>query len=227
MAEMHSNRSLAVLAPINVNERSTDISVLVQDRNGCLQSRQRSEPQGGCVKDGGTKQIVLSLGKQSTDKQGWKRRHWHRESARRWLQHRAGVEMLDVRPPTRIAGREELQVVAQIASSSYDGALRASGTDGVMTLPSTRQRRKTPSSAPCLYLWISSLEGALDRAFGAVTTRLGLAVRVKKQQTSRVVGCVWTAALMGPRCCDTLSCWLAGDPVKTLTTRKATGALGL
>ena len=35
MAEMHSNGSLAVLAPINVNE------VLVQDLNGCTQSRQR------------------------------------------------------------------------------------------------------------------------------------------------------------------------------------------
>ena len=78
MAEMHSNGSLAVLAPINVNEKCTEISVLVQDRNGCMQSRQRflhelgdsTAPQGGCVKDGGTKQVVLSLSKQHTDKQG-------------------------------------------------------------------------------------------------------------------------------------------------------------
>ena len=41
VAEMHSNGSLAVLAPINVNEKGTEIAVLVQDRNGCTQSRQR------------------------------------------------------------------------------------------------------------------------------------------------------------------------------------------
>ena len=57
LAEMHSNGSLAVLAPINVNEKGTEISVLVQDRSG---------PQGRCVKDGGTKQIVPSLSKQYT-----------------------------------------------------------------------------------------------------------------------------------------------------------------
>ena len=85
------------------------------------------------MKDGGTKQIVLSLSKQYTDKQGWRAAELApRVAARRWLQHRAGVEVFDVRPPTRIAGREELQVVAQIASSTHDGALRASGTDGVI-----------------------------------------------------------------------------------------------
>ena len=77
MAQMHSSGSLAVLAPINVNEKGTEISVLVQDRNDCVQSRlrflqqledvpvqyQSPAPQGGSVKDGGTKQIVLSLNK--------------------------------------------------------------------------------------------------------------------------------------------------------------------
>ena len=38
MAEMHSNASLAVLAPISVNEKGTEISVLEQDWNGCMQS---------------------------------------------------------------------------------------------------------------------------------------------------------------------------------------------
>ena len=85
-AEMHSNGSLAVLAPINVNEMGTEISVLVQDQNGCMQSRQRflhrlgdisvqcqsTAPQGRSVKDGGTKQIVLSPSKEYTHKQGWR-----------------------------------------------------------------------------------------------------------------------------------------------------------
>ena len=83
------------------------------------------------MKDGGTKQIVLSLSKQHTDKQVWEAAELApRVTTRLSLQHRAGVEEFDVRPPTRIAGREELQVVAQIASATFDRALRASGTDG-------------------------------------------------------------------------------------------------
>ena len=66
--------------------------------------------------------IVLGLSKQHTDRQGWEAAELARRvAARRWLQHRAGVEVLEARPPTRVAGREELQVVAQIASSTYDG----------------------------------------------------------------------------------------------------------
>ena len=88
------------------------------------------------MKDDGTNQNALSLSKQYTDKQVWEAAELaSRVAARRWLQHRAGVEVFDVRLPTRIVGREELQVVARIASSSYDGVLRASGTDGVMTRP--------------------------------------------------------------------------------------------
>ena len=171
MAEMHSNGSLAVLAPISVNEKGTQISVLVQDRNGRMQSRRRflqqlgdvpvqyqsTAPQGGFVKDGGTKQIVLSLSKQYTDKQGWEAAEpAPRVAARPWLQHRAGVEVLDVRPPPRIAGREELQVVAQIASSSRGSSARE-----------WKRRRDDPS----FLHW--------QIALGVVTTRLGPAVRVK------------------------------------------------
>ena len=36
MAEMHSNGSLAVLAQIHLVERSAEISVVVQERNGCM-----------------------------------------------------------------------------------------------------------------------------------------------------------------------------------------------
>ena len=67
----------------------------------------RAEHQkGGSVKDGGTKQIVLSLSKQYTDKQGWEAAELApRVAARRWLQHTAGVQEFGVRPPTRIVGR--------------------------------------------------------------------------------------------------------------------------
>ena len=150
------------------------------------------------MKDGGTKQIVQSLSKQYTDKQGWEAAELApRVAARRWLQHRAGVEVFDVRPPTRIAGREELRVVAQIASSIYDGALCASGTDGVMSRPFyTKEEENT--SAPCRYLWISHWKEPFEKRpgmqivlFGVVTTRLGLAVRVKSTNFEEVVKLVW------------------------------------
>ena len=125
MAEMHSNGSLAVLAPITLTEKGAEISVVVQDPNGRMQSRQRflhqlvdtpvfyqsAAPQGGKVGDGGTEQNVLNLCKLHTGKQGW-------EAA-------CG----------RVAGREELQVAAQVTSSTFETALRASGADGVMTHP--------------------------------------------------------------------------------------------
>ena len=41
LAGMHSNGALAVLAPVNLNERVSDISVLEEDRNGCMLSLQR------------------------------------------------------------------------------------------------------------------------------------------------------------------------------------------
>ena len=209
MLEMHSSGSLAVLAPININEKGTEISVLVQDWNGRMQSRQRflhqlgdvpvqyqsTAPQGGSVQDGGTSQIVLNLSKQYTDKQGWEAAELApRTAARRWLQHRAGVEVFDVRPPTRVAGREELQVVAQIASSTYDRALRASGMDGVMTRPFYTTEKEKTQFRPVPLPLDFTLEGALrktswlaERAFGVVTTRLGLAVRVRTADFEEVM----------------------------------------
>ena len=127
MAEMHSNGSLAVLAQVSLNEKATDISVLVQDWNGCMQSRQRflhrlgghscllprvrPALQGGKEGDGGTKRIVLLLSKQHTDKQGWEAAELAPcVAARRWLQNCAGVEVF-------------LQVVAQVTSSTHESDL--------------------------------------------------------------------------------------------------------
>ena len=84
--------------------------------------------------------------------------------------------------------------MAQVASSSYEGALRASGTDGVMTRPFyTREEEKTLFRSVLLPLDFS-LDGALrktswlaDRVFGVVTARFGLAVRVKTPDFEEVV----------------------------------------
>ena len=151
MAEMYSNGSLAVLAPITLAEKGAETSVVVRDRNGCMQSRQlflhqlgdtpvfsrSAVPHGGKVGDGGTKQNVLNLSKLHTGKQGWE----------------AACE--------RVAGREELQVAAQVTSSTFETALRASGVDGVMTRPfhTTKEEKHSSDRYRCLSIsrWIGAL----------------------------------------------------------------------
>ena len=90
-----------------------------------------------------------------------------------------------MRPPSRNAGREEPQVVAQVTSSSYENVLRASGEDGVMTrlFYTTEVEQTLFRSVPLPVDF--SFERALrmaawfaDRACGVVTTRIGLVVRV-------------------------------------------------
>ena len=83
--------------------------------------------------------------------------------------------------------------------------------------------RKTP--------WIA------ERAFGVVTSRLGLAVRVKtdSEEVVRLVqpenytkflgelsGRFWTATLMGSRCCDGLSCWMESELCENISARLQT-----
>ena len=65
LAEMHSNVALAVLAPVNLNEKGIEISALAEDWHGCAWSRQcflhqlgdvlvmygSAAPLGGQVKD--------------------------------------------------------------------------------------------------------------------------------------------------------------------------------
>ena len=130
-----------------------------------------------------------------------------------------------MRPPTRTAGREELHVVAQIASSSFEGALRASGTDGVMTrLFCTTEEGKNPLplrafTSGFLTGW-SLAENVLvgrscfwcgDDTLGARGNCESRAAR-ELQVFGRLVGCVWTTALMGTRCCDRISCRLESEP---------------
>ena len=146
MAEMHSSGSLAVLAPINVDEKGTEISVLVQGELVVCRAVSAS-----CVSLETflyTRTVPeLRHHKEESVKDGVHTR----VAAIRWLQHRAGVEVFDLRPPTRIAGREELQGLwPQIASSTFERALRASGTDGVMTRPfytTEEEKNQLPFSA--------------------------------------------------------------------------------
>ena len=177
---MHSNGSLAVLAPIILNERSTQNSVLVQDWNGGMQSWQRflhqlgdipvqyhsTAPQGS-VKDGGTKQIVLSLSKQYTETglgssgTGGSRRD---DGCNTELVRKCSTWTSDAHCWTR-----------RIASCGPDCQLGHWFRSVLLLLD-------------------FSLEGALrktawlaDRAFGVVTTRSGLAVRAIEADFEEVV----------------------------------------
>ena len=85
------------------------------------------------------------------------------------------------------AVREELQVLDQIASPTYDGALRGSGTDGVMTRPLyTTEEGKTHFRSVPLPLDFFTGRSLAENVL-ACRTRLGLAVRVKTTDFEEVV----------------------------------------
>ena len=116
-------------------------------------------------------------------------------ASRQWLKHVTAVEPLDVRPPTRSAGSEDqIQLVAMIKESLVDQVLRASSRDGVFTrtfFESDEDRAMyrvipleegtTLQAAQSKAAWLG------DASFGVVTTRRGLAIRVKAGDFERVV----------------------------------------
>ena len=113
-------------------------------------------------------------------------------AARRWLQHRAGVEVFDARPPTRIVGREELRCPDWQLYLRWCIACKCNGRRDDPTILHDRGRKTHSRSVPLLLDF--SLEGALrktswiaDRAFGVVTTRLRFAVKVKTTDFEEVV----------------------------------------
>ena len=101
----------------------------------------------------------------------------------------------------------------QVASSTKETALRASGVDGVMACLSSQQRRKNTlqigtAASRFLVGWSTEANCMADRAYGAVTTRTGLSVSRDHQARAlcqlqqvlgRTVGCVWIV-LPEPRC---------------------------
>ena len=204
MTEMHSNGSLAVLAPINLNEKGTEISLLVQDRNGCMQSCQRflhqlgdfpvqyqsTAPQGGNVEDGGTKQIVLSL----------------RQTIHRQTTLGSGETRTTSRSETMVAAQSRCGSVRCAPSDAHcwtqgiasgcpdcqlhlrwSTACKWNGRRDDPTIPHDRGRNnplplRASTSGFLTGRSLAETSWLGERAFGVVTTRLGLAVR---QQTSK------------------------------------------
>ena len=78
MAELHSNGSLAVLVPVNLDKKGTEICVLVQQQGDTPVMYQSTAPQGGRVGDGGTKQIVFEFEQTAQTNEDGKQQSWLR-----------------------------------------------------------------------------------------------------------------------------------------------------
>ncbi len=171
--------------------------MVVKDRNGRLQSRQRfliqlgstpvtfasAAPRRAVTQDTAT--VVLSVSGESASPALWKAALQNPKStAKEWLRLRAKVEAVDTRPPTRDeSGR--LQVIATIPKGGRRQALAAAGIDGVWVRPfyvdgeSRNEHRVIPlpeesslASARRQAEWLG------ERSRGLVPTRRGYAIRV-------------------------------------------------
>ena len=147
--ELKSEKALAILAPANINNVGEELHVMVEGAGGRWQVCRRFLFQLGAIpvtymedkpkrefKPDSVK-VVLSISKSCTDADTWSHACKNAtELTKQWLRQRAKVEFLDVRPPTRQAGVEDvLQIVVFVFAFAFTILLRASGKDGVITRP--------------------------------------------------------------------------------------------
>ena len=146
---LKSSKPLAVLSPGPVGESSAELRVLVEDGDGRWQIRQRflthlgvgevkyvsDAPKMDVEQD--TAKLVLSLSAVNSTKEQWDKVKLNsRTAAQMWLQERAKTEVVEVQPPTRIAGDNNgVQLVVIVPNESRACSLRLSGTDGVFVRP--------------------------------------------------------------------------------------------
>ena len=137
--------TFAVLSPANIDAKGEEVHVLVEDPLGRWQTRRRflfqlcsghvtymdGKPKKSFTPD--SVKVVLSYAKQHTEAEAWSCVVKNAQDlTKKWLQLRAKVEYLDVRPPTRITRLPDmLQVIVFLPISSWTSVLRASGMDGV------------------------------------------------------------------------------------------------
>ncbi len=227
LGDLRGDEPMAILAPMNVNEEGTEMPVFVTDKNGRIQTRVRylfqlgpepvtfcsSAPQHSLRTD--AVKVVVSIHCMYASQAVWSSAmRFGASTAKKWLLHQAAVEALDVRPPTRIAGHEDqLQMIAMVPKLSLDSVLKAGGADGVFTrsfFTSDEERAKfkivpledgtTLDMAQGKAHWLGEI------AFGIVTTRRGLAIRVKAgdyeqavrrlhpEDTDRFLGSRWAVS---------------------------------
>ena len=124
------------------------MSVLVQDKQGKLQVRQRylyqlgpqaavlkcSAPQAALTNE--SYKALLSIEKKHVSSEAWQAVQTRAvPAARSWLKNCAGVSVLDVHPPTRLKDHvDSMQMVVSLNSAQdQQKLLRTSGLDGMWT----------------------------------------------------------------------------------------------
>ncbi len=206
--ELKSEHALAILSPTNADKKGEEVHVLVEDPTGRWQVRPRfviqldqtpvsymeGKPKKAYQPD--TVKAVLSFGKNHTDSETWAFACKNpRELTKQWLRLRAKVEFLDVRPPTRPAGAEDLlQVVVFVSTVSFVPLLRAGGKDGVIVRPyfESDADKQVYRSVPLavgtsLAAAVRQAEFLGEKAFGVVATAQGFGVRVKTESFEEVL----------------------------------------
>ena len=206
--ELKSEKALAILAPANINNVGEELHVMVEGAGGRWQVRRRFLFQLGAIpvtymedkpkrefKPDSVK-VVLSISKSCTDADTWSHACKNAtELTKQWLRQRAKVEFLDVRPPTRQAGVEDvLQIVVFVPASGFTILLRASGKDGVITRPFF-ESDADKNMYRCVPLDTGiSVQAALrqadflgDQAFGVIATSRGFGIRVKAESFEEVL----------------------------------------
>ena len=203
---LRASQKLAILSPIRVDGEGAEIHVLVKDKDDRLQVRRRfliqlgdgevtfgcSSPKREVVRD--TEKVVLTLSRQHTGEAAWMAAtKTPKEAARKWMTARPNTEILDMFPPTRIAGdSDQLQVIAVAPKSSTLAVLKQSGVDGVFSRafydgtenPFSKENYNVvmlPKETP-LTDATKKAELMGEDALGVVVTRKGLAIRVPREK---------------------------------------------
>ena len=143
--ELKGDHALAVLSPSNITGVGEEVNVLVEDPSGRWQTRRRfmlqlgtspvvymeGKPRKSVIAD--SVKVVLTYAKHHTDGETLESAVKNaQELTKKLLKLLAKVDLLDVHPPTRIAGATSaLQVIVFLPVSASTAVLRASGLDGI------------------------------------------------------------------------------------------------
>ena len=200
--EFAGEGAFAVLSPINIDSRGSEMNVLVTDKEGKERVRQRFLIQLGTedvkfvsvvprvTMQEDTMKVIVIIDKDVVDPDIWKSTEVNpRGAARHWLSKRVGASVLDVAPATRLASKpNSLQCVAAVAASSAPMILKASGKDKVQTMPfcTTSAERSDYSlePLPCDVIWETAMgktEWLGGNACGVLRTSKGWGIRVKAE----------------------------------------------
>lgn len=213
LLELKPEVKMALLVPKQLCPNAMQMSVLVTNQRGEEILRPRwlhqmgpepvelltKHPKKNIVKD--TAGVVIKVAEKYCGKDPWDavRSADAKQAVRGWLVKHAGVQVLDVSWPQRIAGVSgELQCVAQVSKIGKDKVIKSSGKTGFFTRDFIEKsevtvRQEDPYKMVPLDTSVD-LASALrmsanlgDDSWGLTYTKLGLGIKVLKDQYERVL----------------------------------------